>query len=213
MNRKGKYFSAALVALLFACSPTLLLSQASLDSVAGRVTDQSQGVIPGAQVKLVEDSTGVTLTTTTNAVGAYEFVGLPLGTYTLTVTQQGFQTWTRPGITLHEGQNAMVDATLAVGSTTQTVTVTVAQTLTRVTLTKPANVKDGATLQLSAIAYDQFLNPIRTPITWSMVSGPGSVNSQGVYTAPKFGTGKAVVKASATVNGITVSSTTTLTIT
>jgi subtilase family serine protease len=99
-------------------------------------------------------------------------------------------------------------------STTGTVSATVLQTLTRVTITpSSAMVKHGTTLQLAAFAYDQFLNPITTTFTWSMMSGPGSVNSQGLYFAPSTGTGRAVVRATATYNGVTLSGTTTLTIT
>jgi hypothetical protein len=124
MSIKYKRFVAVVAALLLSCSQTVLYGQAHANSVAGRVTDQSQAVIADAQVKLTDQSTGVSLTTTTNAVGAYEFVGLLIGTYTLSVTKNAFETWTRPGITIHEGQNAMVDVSLTVGSTTQTVTVT-----------------------------------------------------------------------------------------
>jgi hypothetical protein len=99
-------------------------------------------------------------------------------------------------------------------STPGTVTVTVQQTLTRVTV-KPslASVPRGATLQLSAAAYDQFLNPMTATFNWLLVSGPGSVDANGLYTAPTTTTGKAVVKASATVNGVTQSGSATILVT
>src|SRR5690242_2544991 len=123
MSNKPNGFIAVLGTLLLACLPASLFGQTHADSIAGRVVDQSGAVIADAQVKLVEQNAGVSLTTQTNAAGTYEFAGLLIGTYTLTVTKHGFQTWTRPGITIHEGQNAMVDVNLTVGSTTQVVTV------------------------------------------------------------------------------------------
>ena len=108
----------------------------------------------------------------------------------------------------------VVTSSLTGESTTATVSVTVVQTLTRVAVSPASfSVKHGTSLPLAAYAYDQFGNQIFASFTWSMVSGPGSVNKTGLYTAPLLGTGKAVVKATATINGITLSGTTTLTIT
>jgi hypothetical protein len=99
-------------------------------------------------------------------------------------------------------------------STPGTVTVTVQQTLTRVTV-KPslASVPRGGTLQLTAAAYDQFLNPMTATFNWSLVSGPGSIDANGLYTAPTSTTGKAVIKATATVNGVTQSGSATILVT
>jgi hypothetical protein len=108
----------------------------------------------------------------------------------------------------------VVTSSLTGASATATVSVTVVQTLTSVAVSPAsASVRHGTTLQLAAYAYDQFLNPINTSILWSKGSGRGSVNSQGLYAAPALGTGTGVIKATATVNGVTISGGWTLTIT
>ena len=58
-------------------------------------------------------------------------------------------------------------------------------------------VNTGATYQFAALALDQFGNSmgIQPALTWSILSGKGSIDSTGLYTAPSS-TGKAVVQVS-----------------
>ena len=81
--------------------------------------------------------------------------------------------------------------------TSSVVNVTVNQTLTSIVLTPASvNVADGGTQQFSASALDQFGNTMATQPTFTWTStGPGSVNSSGLYSAPSSGTGSATVKA------------------
>jgi hypothetical protein len=94
-----------------------------------------------------------------------------------------------------------------------TVDVTVASTLTSVRVT-PANARvlDGRQDQLTAVALDQFQQPLVTPITWTLTSGPGALDANGLYTAPTAGPGVATVTASATINGATVTGSTNVTL-
>jgi len=88
-------------------------------------------------------------------------------------------------------------------STTSSVNVTVNATLTSIVIS-PASVtlNSGGTQQFSAVAYDQFGTSIspQPSFTWSMVSGGGTINSSGLYTAPSS-SGSAVVQAAS--GGIT----------
>ncbi len=95
-------------------------------------------------------------------------------------------------------------ATISDGSlsTTSSVNVTVNQTFTSVTVA-PANVGllPNATQQFTATALDQFGSAMATQptFTWSIDPlGVGSVNSNGLYTAPNS-TGTATVRATADV--------------
>ena len=49
---------------------------------------------------IVGDETKLTRTLKTNANGSYDFVNLPIGSYTLTFTHEGFQTQRVPSITV-----------------------------------------------------------------------------------------------------------------
>jgi hypothetical protein len=98
-------------------------------------------------------------------------------------------------------------------SSTQTVTVTVQQTLTSVTVSPAsASIRVNRSQQFTATAYDQFGNALTTQplFTWSVVSGPGTISSTGLYTSSSTGT--AVIQATAVQGSITVSGTATLTV-
>jgi hypothetical protein len=108
-----------------------------------------------------------------------------------------------------------VAVTNAAGLTTLgTVNVTVNPVLTSVVLTPAAaTVPDQVPQQFSAAAFDQFQKPLPAAVTWSMVSGPGSVNAAtGLFTSPASGGGTAVVRATATANGVTLSRSATVTL-
>ncbi len=82
---------------------------------------------------------------------------------------------------------------------TSSVTVTVSQTLSSLTITPVSpNLTGGTTQQMTATAIDQFGTPLANQpatFTWSLTAGNGSINSStGVYTAPASGT-LATVKA------------------
>src|SRR5580765_2121253 len=61
-------------------------------SLTGSVVDKDGGVVPGATVVAKNNATGESLTTTTNSSGVYSFPTLTAGTYTVTITLQGFKT-------------------------------------------------------------------------------------------------------------------------
>ena len=66
-------------------------------TVSGYVLDPDQAAIPGATVTLTPGS-GTALVTTSGADGAYNFRNVPAGTYSLTVTMQGFASFVRQGL-------------------------------------------------------------------------------------------------------------------
>ena len=110
------------------CCITFLLSpvafpQQTLGGITGTVTDPSGGALTDSQVTLVADSTKLTRTQKTNSVGSYEFVNLPIGSYTLTFTHDGFVTLKIPAIVVQADRTATVNATLKVGQVGTTVTV------------------------------------------------------------------------------------------
>ncbi len=104
-------------------------------------------------------------------------------------------------VTFDRAGSYVFQVTIAdVGGLTATsrVSVSVAQTLTKITVT-PAQVTlvPGATQQFLATALDQFGRALaqQPAFTWALVSGPGKVSAGGLYTAPASGTGTATVRA------------------
>ena len=126
-NRKSPFFVFFFAALLSSSILSVLSSpsraQQTLGSITGTVTDASGGILPSTTVSLVNDQTKLNRTQTTNANGIYDFVNLPIGSYTLTFTHDGFETQKMPSIVVQADRTATVSATLKVGQVGTTVTV------------------------------------------------------------------------------------------
>ena len=99
-------------------------AQAQSGTIVGTLTDQAGGVIPGANVKLVNTETQFTRTAVTNASGQYVAYSVPTGTYTITVEQAGFQKLVRNGVRLTAADTVTIDLQLTLGSLEQTVQIT-----------------------------------------------------------------------------------------
>ena len=92
-------------------------------TLSGVVVDSAGGVVPGAEVTIKHNATGVTQSGTSNAEGAYSFPSLPIGTYTVTVALQGFKTFVVNDVVLTAGSPAAVRAVLEVGGVEEQVLV------------------------------------------------------------------------------------------
>jgi Carboxypeptidase regulatory-like domain len=116
LNRTG--FAVLAVALgfsTFIAVSSPVQAQQTLGGITGTVTDKTSGVLPDTSVTIVGDQTKLTRTQKTDANGSYGFVNLPIGTYTLTFTHEGFQTQKIPSITVQADRTATVNALLPVG--------------------------------------------------------------------------------------------------
>ncbi len=101
-----------------------VLAQSITASVTGRVVDPSGNVIVGAPVTLQNEKTSETRKANTNELGAFAFLSVLPGTYTLRIEQQGFQTVERTGMNLSANERLSVgDIALKIGAVTEKVTV------------------------------------------------------------------------------------------
>ena len=105
----------------------LLLPAAALaqtGAIAGGVTDETGGVLPGVTVEAASPALieGVR-STVTDGAGLYGIEALRPGTYTVRFTLPGFSTFVREGIELTSDFTANVDAQMGVGSIEETITV------------------------------------------------------------------------------------------
>jgi Carboxypeptidase regulatory-like domain len=91
---------------------------------SGVVVDAGGGVVPGADVVVRHNATGVTTSVVTNSQGAFTIPGLNVGAYTVTVSLTGFKTFIVNDVVLTSGAGANVRAVLDVGGLTEQVTVT-----------------------------------------------------------------------------------------
>jgi hypothetical protein len=100
------------------------LAQSGRGTLTGSVKDPTGAIIPGAVLDLKETNTGSRYEAKSNGQGLYSFPELPPGSYTLSVSSPGFESYTQNGITVSVGNTAEVNSVLKVGASTQTVTVT-----------------------------------------------------------------------------------------
>jgi carboxypeptidase family protein len=125
MMKRVKWFGICNALLLAIVCLTLLpgAHAQTLGGITGAVTDSSGASIGETGVTLVNDQTKLTRTANANANGIYEFVNLPIGTYTLTFTHDGFETQKVPSINVQADRTATLNVTLKVGQVGTTVTV------------------------------------------------------------------------------------------
>src|SRR5215216_4368959 len=102
--------------------PSLAFAQATL---TGTVKDASGGVLPGVTVEATSPAlTEKVRTVVTDGAGVYRIVQLDPGTYSLTATLPGFNTYKRDDIALAGTQVITIPVELKVGSLQETITVT-----------------------------------------------------------------------------------------
>ena len=110
-----------LIALLLS-SPAPIWA-ATGGSISGTVKDQSEAVIPGASLTLVNLDITTSYKAKTDAQGFYSFPSLPVGRYELTIEASGFKTQKKTGLVVDADAALRVDLSLEVGEKNETVTV------------------------------------------------------------------------------------------
>jgi len=111
-------YSFALLTLL---APALWASDGG--SLLGTITDPNGAALPKAKVTATETSTSVKQTITTDDQGFYSFQSLPVGRYDVQVDAAGFKPLRRTGVVINVDSKLVVDASLAIGERTDTVSV------------------------------------------------------------------------------------------
>ena len=114
----------AAFALFLLCAFGGVVSMAqTTQQFTGHVLDSTGAVIPGAQVVVHNQATGVDTKTVSTSSGDYTVTYLIPGTYDITVSKQGFQAEKKTDILLNVDQTSTIDFQLSIGSTTEVVTV------------------------------------------------------------------------------------------
>jgi hypothetical protein len=112
------------LALLLVASCATSIAQDSRGSIAGRITDPNNAVVPAATVTLKNLATQVETASTTNSDGNYNFPFVQPGKYTITVAAQGFNNQTREGIEVQVADRLTLDLQMAVAGVGEMVTIT-----------------------------------------------------------------------------------------
>jgi hypothetical protein len=173
-----------LLAAFFIAAPTF--AQQTLGGITGTVVDPSGSAVPGVQVIATSNGTKLVRTAKSNSQGSYSLVDLPIGTYSLTFTLQGFTTEKIPNIVVQSDRTVTLPAKLALGATTDSVTVEENPLMNAVDTTN-GYVLDKAQIEAVPLPTGSFtglaiLSPgvnaelpgvqVRTPASETRLSGP-----------------------------------------
>ena len=118
-----KLFVVVLFCALFSAGLQAFGQLAGTASIQGSVVDATGAAIPGAEIRVVNSATHVEKDSKTGSNGLYSFPNLPIGTYTLGVSEKGFETYSQSNIILEVGSSIAVNITMAVGPATEHVDV------------------------------------------------------------------------------------------
>jgi hypothetical protein len=118
-----------LAALVFAAFFALLLltvpahAQQTLGAINGTVTDSSGAVAQGVSVKIRNVGTNLEVDAQTKGDGSFSVVDLPIGTYEVTFSKEGFQKVVYSQILVQGSQTTTVNAKISPGTVSSIVTV------------------------------------------------------------------------------------------
>src|SRR5437879_216857 len=114
---------AVLILLVLLLGVPSLSAQVSTSSINGTVVDASGAVVANAKVEAKNEETGAVFRQNTTSSGNFSFASLTPGSYSITVSLTGFQTFTSVHNILTVGTPLVVDVTLKLGTVGQSVEV------------------------------------------------------------------------------------------
>jgi hypothetical protein len=113
-----------LLLILFSAATTASWAQVRTSAITGNVTDESGGVVPGADIEVLHLPTGETRGSSTDEYGDYRIPLLELGAYQVTAAKEGFKVSQHRGVVLELDRETVVDHVLSVGDVTESVVIT-----------------------------------------------------------------------------------------
>jgi len=165
MNRR---FLTLIALCVFVAGAAFGQASAGTGAISGAVTDPSGAVVPQADVTVRNVDTNMARTLQSNEAGRYEVVALQPGAYEVKAAKAGFASLVRTGITLAVGARAVVDLSLSVSGTAETVTVSgdaSAVETDKTEVSTVVNMNDMRNLPMNGRRWDAFV-----------LSTPGATN-------------------------------------
>ena len=121
MGRKLGLFGILLVLSLAFCAPAW--AQIQNGSIFVKTTDEQGAAVPGATINITAPVLPSAITGVTDSAGNYRSPLVPVGTYVVKVSLQGFQTISRENVTLLQSQTITLDFTMKVSTVNEELTV------------------------------------------------------------------------------------------
>jgi hypothetical protein len=125
MKRSLLVFALMILPALMLINPPHSIAQVNTATLSGVVSDPQGLGVKSAKVTAINNATGAGRSVVADDNGHYVFVGLPPGSYKLTVDGgAGFKAYTNEDLVVTVGQDAMYNPRLDLGGVQQSVTVT-----------------------------------------------------------------------------------------
>ena len=129
MGVRSLVISALLACVMILAATPRSSAQVNTVNLSGTVLDPQNLAVKDAKLTIQNSAKGIARSATSDANGRYEFVGLPPGSYTLTVEASGFAALTDTSFTLTLGQVAEFNPQLQLKTTAESVSVSAAPDL------------------------------------------------------------------------------------
>lgn len=156
---------ATLIAVCSVIGPAAF-AQSGAGTIQGTVVDAASAMVPNCSVDVVNVATGVAYHTISNSTGFYSVPGLFVGTYSLTFTAKGMKKY-ETRLDLQDGQVAVINVKLSVGSVSEQVTVAA-------TAIQLATYDSGTvSTELDTVRIDQLPMNGRNVLNLASVTVPG----------------------------------------
>jgi Carboxypeptidase regulatory-like domain len=172
-----KNLSALSLLLLILYATISAHAQSTDATISGVVVDPAGKTIPGAEIEIVNDATGVHYSSTANGTGIYSVTILPPGEYRVQVSKIGFKTLIKPGIILNVQSALALNFTLPVGAASETVTVESGSSLLNTSDASVSTVIDSKFVQnmpLNGRSFQDLISMTPGTVTQSPQAGVGS---------------------------------------
>jgi hypothetical protein len=181
-------------------------SQSFYGSLLTVVEDAQGGVIPGASVALINTATSDRREGVSAADGTYRFVNLVPGTYRLEVELSGFQRYVRDQIQVNVQSTPRIQATLQLGSLSETISVTGESPLLQTESASVGTVVGSRAVQELPLNGRNVLNLIAlAPSVVPQGGSEGSLTGKNVFAGGNYQIGGGVANQSASFfDGVTV---------
>jgi len=160
-----------LAVCLVAASSARAQSQITTGTVQGEVVDEKGLSVPDATVVIKNLDTNFTKTETTGSDGRFQFLLLPSGRYTVTISKQGFATIVQENVNLTVGQAISLPVSMKISAVQERIVVTATPTV-EITKTESSSTLNQITLAHTPVLGRKFEDLLTLTPGVSIVQGP-----------------------------------------
>ena len=151
-------------------------------AISGQVEDATGAAVTGATVTVKNLETGATRSVTTDEVGSFRILSLPLGPQEIKAEKTGFRPAVRTGVNLEVGEDAVVTLRLEVGEIAQAVTVLEEAPVVNTTTSSVAGVvgeREVKELPLNGRSFDNLITLNPGAVNYTSMKTVNTTTSEG----------------------------------